>query len=334
LAHLGRPKGAHVPDLSLAILRAPLAECLGTDVTFAAQLEPSAIVDGGVTLMENVRFEPGEEANDPAFAARLAALGAVYVNDAFSCAHRAHASTQGITAHLPSFAGLQMLAELDALSTALENPVRPVAAVVGGAKVSTKIPVLENLVGKVDVLIIGGGMANTFLAQRGYEVGTSLHEADQLETVERVLTAAQAAGCKILLPSDFIAADAFSADADQVTVPADQCPADRMILDVGPATVGELRDAISTCRTILWNGPMGAFEMAPFANGTVMLAKAVAALTRDGKLTSVAGGGDTVAALNAAGVAGDFSYVSTAGGAFLEWLEGRTLPGVAALQTG
>ncbi len=335
LAHLGRPKGTVVPELSLEVLRAPLEELLGAPVVFAgggdAFSAPDA-PDGAVVLMENVRFHPGEEKNDAAFADALAALGDVYVNDAFSCAHRAHASTHGLAERLPAYAGLQMMAELDALARALEEPERPVAAIVGGAKVSTKIALLENLASRVDVLVIGGGMANTFLKRDGLEIGTSLHEADEMATIDRIRSAAAANNCRLILPVDVVGADAFSADAAHDTYAADALPADRMILDVGPRTVETARDALAGCKTVLWNGPLGAFEMAPFAAGTQALAVTVAELTRAGRIVSVAGGGDTVAALNSANVAGDMTYLSTAGGAFLEWLEGRTLPGVAALR--
>ena len=338
LAHLGRPKGRSVPELSLAVVRDALAEALGVPVLFDAATDPKftaaaalTLQPGQVQLLENVRFFPGEEANDPAFARALAALGDIYVNDAFSAAHRAHASTEGIARLLPSAAGRQMQAEISALRRALDNPQPPTAAVVGGAKVSTKIPVLRNLIRKVDQLIIGGGMANTFLLAQGVEIGRSLAEPDFMSTAREVLQQSRSAGCEILLPTDVVIAKDFKAGAPSAIVPVSEVPEDAMILDIGPETVAYLAGRIGGCRTILWNGPMGAFEIAPFGEGTFRLAAQVAALTKEAGLISIAGGGDTVAALNAAGVADDFTYVSTAGGAFLEWLEGRELPGVAAL---
>jgi phosphoglycerate kinase len=286
---------------------------------------------GDVALLENLRFHKGEEKNDAAFAKELAALGDLFVGDAFSCAHRAHASTEGITHHLPSYAGPLLMEEINALRTALEQPKRPTAAVVGGAKVSTKIPVLTNLVAKVDKLIIGGGMANTFLQAQGVPVGKSLAEPDFHPTAREIMAAAKAKGCDIVLPVDAVVAKEFKAGAANTVVDVKACPADAMILDVGPASVKHLIAVLASCKTLLWNGPLGAFEIAPFGNGTFALAKEAAAMTTAGRLVSVAGGGDTVAALNAAGITEQFSYVSTAGGAFLEWLEGRELPGVAAL---
>ncbi|MEL6218699.1 MAG: phosphoglycerate kinase [Pseudomonadota bacterium] len=329
LSHFGRPKGKVVPELSLEQIVPALEAALGRPIAFAETSDGMA--DGAVRLLENLRMDPGEEANDPAFVARLAALGDVYVNDAFSCAHRAHASTEGIAHALPAYAGRLMEAELAALASALEAPERPVVAVVGGAKVSTKIPVLTNLVEKVDALAIGGGMANTFLAAQGIAVGRSLAEHDLAETARAILTKAEAAGCEILLPSDIVVARTFAAHAPHETRAATACPEDAMILDAGPETVAALMARLKTAKTVVWNGPLGAFELQPFDAATVAAARAVADLTRSGHLTSVAGGGDTVAALNAAGVAEAFSYVSTAGGAFLEWMEGKTLPGVAAL---
>jgi phosphoglycerate kinase len=338
MAHLGRPKGKVVPELSLGVLRAPLEEALGTRVVFASEDGGRSAADwvsllgpGEVLLLENVRFHAGEEANAPEFARTLASLGDVYVNDAFSTAHRAHASTEGIAHLLPSAAGRQMQAEIEALRRALENPSRPTAAVVGGAKVSSKIPVLENLMAKVDKLIIGGGMANTFLLAQGIEVGKSLAEPDFVDTARKVLAASTAAGCEIVLPTDAVVAREFKAEAETEIVSVAEVPADAMILDVGPQSLAALMALMAECRTVLWNGPLGAFEIAPFGEGTFRLAQEVARLTRADGMVSVAGGGDTVAALNAAGVVDDFSYVSTAGGAFLEWLEGRELPGVAAL---
>lgn len=338
IAHLGRPKGRVVPELSLAPLSEPLEAALDAPVTFVADegagpmLPASAGAAGRrVILLDNIRFQPGEEANDPAFAEHLARLGDVYVNDAFSAAHRAHASTEGIAHHLPAVAGRQMQAELQALAAAFENPKRPLAAVVGGAKVSTKIDVLTNLIEKVDKLIVGGGMANTFLLAEGRDVGSSLAEPDLVSTAIEVLRKAEALGCRILLPNDAVVAQEFKAGAEWRVVPIADVGADDMILDVGPASVGMLKDELADCRTVVWNGPLGAFEIEPFGAGTFALAEAAARQTAEGGLVSVAGGGDTVAALNMAGVTSAFTYVSTAGGAFLEWLEGRELPGVRAL---
>ena len=338
LAHFGRPKGQAVPALSLRPLAEPLAELLGAPVVFCpscigprvgAALEELA--EGAVLLLENTRFHAGEEANDPAFAAALAEHGDVYVNDAFSAAHRAHASTEGIAHLLPAAAGRQMQAEIAALEAALDDPVRPVVAVVGGAKVSTKLDLIGNLLGRVDRIVIGGAMANTFLAARGVDVGRSLREPDLAGTARKIMHRADEAGVTLLLPVDAVVARELRAGAPHETVPVAAVPADTMILDVGPETVAALRALLADARTLLWNGPLGAFETPPFEVGTVAAARAAADLTGEGRLLSVAGGGDTVAALNAAGVAGRFSYVSTAGGAFLEWLEGRALPGVAAL---
>ncbi|MBN9246544.1 MAG: phosphoglycerate kinase, partial [Hyphomicrobium sp.] len=287
--------------------------------------------DGGVAVLENLRFHKGEEKNDPAFAGELAKLGDIFVGDAFSCAHRAHASTEGLTHFLPSYAGPLLMEKINALRTALENPKRPTAAVVGGAKVSTKIPVLTNLVAKVDHLIIGGGMANTFLQAMGIAVGKSLAEPDFHSTARDIMTEAKQKGCEIVLPVDAVVATEFKEGAAHKVVTVSNVPADAMILDVGPQSVARTSALLEHTRTLLWNGPLGAFEIAPFGDGTFALARAAAALTKAGKLVSVAGGGDTVAALNSAGVTDDFTYVSTAGGAFLEWLEGRELPGVAAL---
>ncbi len=339
LAHFGRPKGARMPDMSLQVVVPALAAALGAPVGFAedcigapAKRAVADMAPGAVVLLENTRFHAGEEANDAAFAAALAALGDVYVNDAFSAAHRAHASTEGLARLLPACAGRLMEAELKALEAALTRPERPVVAVVGGAKVSTKIALLEHLVAKVDHLVIGGGMANTFLAAEGREVGRSLCEHDMAETAKVILAAATKAGCTVHLPGDVVVAREFRTGAEAETVAADACPAEAMILDVGAASVADLTGVFGQCRTLIWNGPLGAFETPPFDAGTVAAAQAVAALTEAGRLVSVAGGGDTVAALRKAGVADRFSYVSTAGGAFLEWMEGRTLPGVAVLQ--
>jgi phosphoglycerate kinase len=339
LAHFGRPKGKPVEEMSLRhILPAMEAAFPGRIIRFApdcigapAKAAVSALLPGEILLLENTRFHPGEEKNDPQLAASMAALGQVYVNDAFSAAHRAHSSTAGIAHLLPRAAGRLMEAELRALEAALGNPQRPVVAVVGGAKVSTKLELLGNLVSKVDHLVIGGGMANTFLVAQGIEVGKSLAERDMAPTALEILGKAKEAGCTIHLPVDVVVAREFKAGAASEVVAATACPPDAMILDVGPATVAELTAVFSACRTLIWNGPMGAFEIAPFDAGTVAAAQAAAALTRAGKMVSVAGGGDTVAALNQAGVADDFSFISTAGGAFLEWMEGKELPGVTAL---
>ena len=338
LAHLGRPDGARDPKLSTALLTSTMADLLGREVMFiddcAGKETLSAVsllAPGDVALLENTRFHAGEEENDPELVAAMAMLGDLYVNDAFSAAHRAHASTEGLAHALPAFAGRQMQAELDALNKALGSPEHPVAAVVGGAKVSTKLAVLEHLVARVDHLIIGGGMANTFLAARGVDVGKSLCEHDLIATVNRIFEAADKAGCTIHLPYDVVVAKELRANPPTRTVNVHEVAADEMILDIGPAATEALADVLKNCRTLVWNGPLGAFETPPFDAATVALARTAAALTTDGSLVSVAGGGDTVAALNQAGVAEDFTFVSTAGGAFLEWMEGRELPGVAAL---
>ncbi|HKX22894.1 MAG TPA: phosphoglycerate kinase [Rhizorhapis sp.] len=340
LAHFGRPKGERKPEFSLEQTVSALSSVLGRPVAFiadcqgeAAQAAIAKLADGGIALLENTRFHAGEEKNDPALTEAIAALGDLYVNDAFSAAHRAHVSTEGLARVLPAFAGRSMEAELDALQKALGNPEPPVAAVVGGAKVSTKLDVLKHLVAKVDHLIIGGGMANTFLAARGVDVGKSLCEHDLKETAEAILDAADKANCTVHLPYDVVVAKEFAPNPPTRTVNVHEVAADEMILDVGPAAVEALADVLKTCRTLVWNGPMGAFETPPFDAATVALARTAAALTREGSLVSVAGGGDTVAALNHAGVAGDFSFVSTAGGAFLEWMEGKELPGVKALMS-
>lgn len=338
MSHFDRPKGKVVPEMSLRPLAAPLGEALGLKVSFADDcIGPTvaalraAMAPGDVALLENVRFHAGEEKNEAEFAKALAANADAYVDDAFSCAHRAHASTEGIAHILPSAAGLAMEAELVALEKALGNPARPVAALVGGAKISTKLDVLNHLVEKVDHLIIGGGMANTFLAAQGVNVGKSLCEHELGDTVRQILASAAKAGCKVHLPSDVVVATEFKAGAACRTIAASDVAADEMILDIGAATVAGLIDTLATCKTLVWNGPMGAFEIAPFDKGTVALARAVADLTAKGLLT-VAGGGDTVAALHHAGVAEAFTHVSTAGGAFLEWMEGKALPGVTILQ--
>ena len=336
LSHFGRPKGVDA-TLSLRPVAAALGDVLGRPVVFAddcigprAADAVAALADGDIVVLENTRFHPGEEANDPAFVAALAALGDVYVNDAFSAAHRAHASTEGLAHVLPAFAGRAMAAELGALDRALGAPVHPVAAVVGGAKVSSKLDVLTHLVTKVDHLIIGGAMANTFLAAKGINVGKSLCEHDLAAVALDVLARAAAANCTVHLPYDVVVATEFRANAPHRTVNVHEIGADDMVLDLGPAAVEMLGDVLKTCRTLVWNGPLGAFELPPFDAATVALARVAAALTGDG-LVSVAGGGDTVAALNHAGAASGFSFVSNAGGAFLEWMEGKVLPGVAAL---
>ncbi len=340
LAHFDRPKGKVVPEMSLRhVLGAVKAALPGVTVMFAAdcvgQVAANAISAMGadqVLLLENTRFQPGEEKNDPELARAMAALGDVFVNDAFSAAHRAHASTTGIAHLLPSAAGLLMAAELKALEAALGSPARPVVAVVGGAKVSTKLDLLGNLVAKVDHLVIGGGMANTFLVAQGIEVGKSLAERDMAPTALEILGKARTAGCMIHLPVDIVVAREFKAGAASEVLAADACPADAMILDAGPATVAALTAVFEGARTLIWNGPLGAFEIEPFDKATNAAAQVAARLTKAGRLISVAGGGDTVAALNKAGVADDFTFISTAGGAFLDWMEGKELPGVAALQ--
>lgn len=336
LAHFGRPKGKVVPEMSLRTLLPALEAEFGKPITFferPARADLDALPDGAIALLENTRFTAMEEANDPEFAAFLAALGDVYVNDAFSAAHRAHASTEGVARLLPNAAGRLMQAELEALNAALGAPKHPVVAIVGGAKVSTKLELLANLVSKVDHLVIGGGMANTFLAAQGFEIGTSLAEREMAETARDILARAAQQNCQIILPVDIVVASEFAAHAPHTLHHAQDCPADGMILDAGPATVALITDTLMAAETVVWNGPLGAFELAPFDAATVAAAQAAASLTQDGQLISVAGGGDTVAALNHAGVSGDFSYVSTAGGAFLEWTEGKTLPGVAALDS-
>ncbi len=335
LAHFGRPKGVPSPEFSLSQVVKPYSEVLGREVRYidwegaddaVATLEP-----GDIAVLENTRFFGGEETNDAAVVQRFASLGDLYVNDAFSAAHRAHASTEGLAHVLPAFAGRAMEAELDALQKALGEPEHPVAAVVGGAKVSSKLDVLRHLVTKVDHLIIGGGMANTFLAARGVDVGKSLCEHELAGVCEQIMEAADKANCTVHLPYDVVVAKEFRPNPATRTVNVHEVAADEMILDVGPAAVESLGDVLKNCRTLVWNGPLGAFETPPFDEATVALAKTAAALTEGGSLVSVAGGGDTVAALNHAGVADAFTFVSTAGGAFLEWMEGKTLPGVAAL---
>lgn len=337
-SHFDRPKGKVVPSMSLKPVAEPMAKIVGRPVAFAddcigpvAEAAVAKLKDGDVLLLENTRFHAGEEKNDPEMAKQLAKLADFYVNDAFSSAHRAHASTEAVAHLLPSAAGRSMQAELTALTKALNDPERPLMAVIGGAKVSTKIALLENLVKKVETLVIGGAMANTFLAAEGVNVGKSLYEADHLETARRVIALSTESGAAILLPTDVVVAKEFKADAPNRVVPVNLVSPEEMILDVGPASVDAFKNRLHATKTVVWNGPLGAFETPPFEKGTVEAAKAVAAATKAGNVLSVAGGGDTVSALNKAGVTGDFSYVSTAGGAFLEWLEGLELPGVAAL---
>ena len=334
IAHFGRPKGKPMPEMSLSVTLPALESALGVPVKFTTldkARETIAFSKNQVVLIENIRFEPGEEQNDAALAQRLADLGDIYCNDAFSTAHRAHVSTEALARLLPSCAGRLMAEELSALEAALGAPQRPVVAVVGGAKVSSKLGLLGNLVAKVDHLVIGGGMANTFLAALGHGVGKSLCEHDLADTARTILAMAETSGCEIILPSDVVVAHSFAAHADHETVDASACPTDAIILDAGPATVARVGACFAQACTVIWNGPLGAFELEPFDRATNAAAQAAATLTRAGKLISVAGGGDTVAALNQAGVADDFTYISTAGGAFLEWMEGKELPAVAAL---
>ncbi len=339
LAHFGRPKGARHSTMSLSLVQGAVEHVLGREVMFIPEVSGPVAAQaigilrpGDIGMLENTRFWPGEEKNDPEFAKAIAANADIYVNDAFSAAHRAHATTEGLARILPAYAGRSMQAELEALEKALGNPRKPVAAVVGGAKVSTKLAVLKHLVGKVDHLIIGGGMANTFLAARGVAVGKSLCEHELTATAEEIMETADKAGCTVHLPYDVAVAREFAANPASLRIcNVHEVAADEMILDVGPQAVEALGDVLKTCGTLVWNGPLGAFEIEPFDAATVALARTAAALSREGSLISVAGGGDTVAALNHAGVAADFTYVSTAGGAFLEWMEGRELPGVVAL---
>ena len=340
LSHFGRPKGREPKD-SLKPVAEALAQVIGKPVGFAedcigevAEKAVAAMKDGDILCLQNTRFHKQEESNDPAFVAELARLGDIWVNDAFSAAHRAHASTEGLGHKLPAYAGRSMQAELDALAKALETPTKPVIAIIGGAKVSTKIDLLENLVSKVDALVIGGGMSNTFLHAQGFGIGKSLAEKDLAATALRIIARAEAANCAIILPVDAVVAFHFAAHSPSQAYGVDAIPADGMILDVGPRSSARIHAAIDDAKTLVWNGPLGAFEMPPFDRGTVLAARHAAERTRAHKLVSVAGGGDTVAALNQAGVAGDFSYVSTAGGAFLEWMEGKPLPGVEVLRKG
>ena len=338
LAHFGRPKGAKHSEMSVSMVLDALQEVVGREIMFVPEVAGDVVAqsvgilaDGDIALLENTRFWAGEEKNDPKLARAVAANGDFYVNDAFSAAHRAHMSTEGLAHILPAYAGRSMEAELKALEAALGSPEHPVAAVVGGAKVSTKLDVLNNLVKQVDHLIIGGGMANTFLAARGVHVGKSLCEHDLADQANAIMDAADAAGCTVHLPYDVVTSREFRANSPVRTVNVHEVAADEMILDVGPAAVEALADVLKNCRTLVWNGPLGAFEIEPFDAATVSLARTAAALTREGSLVSVAGGGDTVAALAHAGVTQDFTFVSTAGGAFLEWMEGKPLPGVDAL---
>lgn len=340
LSHFGRPKGGYEAEFSQEFLAKACAQSWGKNVAFAKDCigedAASAIADlkdGDIVLLENVRFHKGEEKNDPAFISELAKLGDLYVNDAFSAAHRAHASTEGLAHRLPTAAGFLMEAELNALSDALESPKKPVIAIVGGSKISTKISVLDNLVKKVDYLFLGGGMANTFLVAQGVEVGKSLCERDMLDEAKKIMATASSAGCEILLPIDRVCVTKFGENAPFEIRKTEEMPAEEEAVDVGPETIEMLEDVLSGCNTALWNGPMGVFEVKPFDRGTNDLARAVAHLTKAGSLVSVAGGGDTVSALENAGAADRFTYISTAGGAFLEWLEGKELPGVAALSS-
>ena len=339
LTHFGRPKGQVVPEMTLKPVADAMAAALGKDVAFAtdtigdsARAVIDAMNDGDVAMLENVRFHAEETENDDGFADSLAALGDIYVNDAFSTAHRAHASTEALARKLPAAAGRLMQAELEALGGALGTPQKPVAAVVGGAKVSTKMEVLGNLSKKVDMIIIGGGMANTFLFANGHDIGNSLCEKDMADEARAIVESAAASGCEIVLPVDLVVAAEFAANADNKVVGLDDVPSDMMALDIGPATIADVEKRLEGCKTLVWNGPFGAFEIEPFDKGTNAAAQAAARLTKAGTLLSVAGGGDTVAALAHAGAADDFTYISTAGGAFLEWIEGKTLPGVAALE--
>ena len=340
LAHFERPKGKRVPEMSLKPIARAVADVIGRPVAFAddcigpqAEAAVAKLGNGGIVLLENTRFHKGEEENDPAFAKELAKVGEVFVNDAFSAAHRAHASTEGLAHLLPAYAGLAMQEELEALDKALGNPERPVIAIVGGAKISTKLELLGNLIRKVDALIIGGGMANTFLAAKGIQIGKSLNEPDLEPTAKQIMQDAAGTGCAIVLPTDVVVASAFAENVPNKTVAAENVPADMMILDVGQKSVASINGWIDKAKTLVWNGPLGAFEKEPFERGTVAAAKHAAERTKAKKLLSVAGGGDTVAALNQAGAADDFTYVSAAGGAFLEWLEGKSLPGVEALRS-
>lgn len=338
ISHFGRPKGVRTPAMSLEPIAKALAKRLGRDIGFAeecvgevAEKAVWAMKDGDIVMLENLRFHAAETENSDTFAQRLAVFSDIYVNDAFSCSHRAHASTHAVAKLMPAYAGLSLKAELDALDAVLGSPKRPIAALVGGAKVSTKITVLEALIPKMDAIIVGGGMANTFLLAKGAPIGNSLSEPDFVHTANQIMAIAADNDCEIVLPVDLVAAKEFAAGAEHETVPVGQDPGEGMILDVGAASIADLKNRLANLKTLLWNGPLGAFEIDPFGDGTFAVAKAAADLTKKGKLITVAGGGDTVAALNQAGVSDDFTYISTAGGAFLEWLEGKELPGVAVL---
>ncbi|WP_169570068.1 phosphoglycerate kinase [Sneathiella limimaris] len=340
LSHFGRPKGQVVPEMSLAPVATALGDHLNLKVKFIDQCigetvstEITSSNAGDIIMLENVRFHAGEEKNDSTFAQEMAKLGDLYVNDAFSCSHRAHASTEALAHLLPAFAGRNMEAELTALEQALGSPERPVIAIVGGAKISTKLDLLFNLIEKVDSLVIGGGMANTFLNAQGIDVGASLCEHDLAETAREILAKAEKVSCEVILQKDAVVAKEFKANADNRTCPVTEVSADEMMLDIGASSAAELSSKLSSCKTLIWNGPLGAFEIEPFGAGTFSIAKEAAKLTKEGKLITVAGGGDTVAALANAGVSEDFTYISTAGGAFLEWMEGKELPGVKALET-
>jgi phosphoglycerate kinase len=341
LSHFGRPKGKRVPELSLKPIASGLAKHLGSPVEFVddcigenVKKSVQSLAGDSVILLENVRYHAGEEANDASFAKELAKVGDIYVNDAFSCSHRAHASTEAIAHLLPAYAGRNLEAELTALSSALETPMRPVMAIVGGAKISTKLDLLFNLIEKVDCLVIGGGMANTFLNAKGIDVGASLCEHDLADTANEILAKAETVGCEILLPEFAVLAKEFKAGAANRAASVEEVQPDEMILDIAPESAALLQERLKTIKTLIWNGPLGAFEIDPFGDGTVAVARAAEALTRSGNLVSVAGGGDTVSALAKAGVTDGFTYISTAGGAFLEWMEGKDLPGVLALNNG
>lgn len=339
ITHFGRPKGKKLPEFSVAFMKDSLSKAIGkpvefVDDTIGEKVEDtiSKMNDGDIILLENVRFYAEEEANDAEFSKKLASLGEIFVNDAFSTSHRAHASTEGITKYLPSYAGLLMEEEINALTKALENPAHPAIAIVGGSKVSTKLAVLENITKKVDALVIGGAMANTFLLAQGYNIGASMAEPEMTDTALKIIDEAKKNGCEIILPVDVCVAKEFKANAENKFVGINDVDGDWKIFDVGPETSKMLDKKFEEAKTVLWNGPLGVFELTPFDRGTNELARTVAKLTREGKLTSVAGGGDTVSALNNAGVEADFSYISTAGGAFLEWLEGKILPAIPPLQ--
>jgi phosphoglycerate kinase len=340
LSHFGRPEGEQNPEMSLAFLLPTLEERWGCDIRFAqdcigekAETVVSSMRDGDVALLENLRFHKGEKANDPAFVSKLAALGDIYANDAFSAAHRAHASTEGLAQRLPAAAGLLMEQELNALDAALEHPEHPVAAIVGGSKISTKLNVLNNIVKKVDYLILGGAMANTFVYAQGGRIGSSLCETEMKDEALKIMETARAHQCEVVLPVDSVVSEELKVNAPSEVVSSSEIPAGKMAIDIGPESIAAVESVLEDCKTLLWNGPMGVFELKPFDNGTNALATKAAALTKAGKLKSIAGGGDTISALENADACPDFTYISTAGGAFLEWLEGKTLPGIAALES-